>query len=985
MNMDSIKKNVTKAIAKAKATHATSSLSRRQRIAQEALNRYDNIVGRFDTMDRIPSRELIEPSTDTEAQLLLDLGAQRTEQGQWIVPEGLDINDFSLWWPQVPEDLRDKKPRLLSTRDGRPIESYVLPEDRAKGSDSTATSLVYEGFAITAALSYLGFSVWAPLGWLPLLTMLPVLVWTLSQSERATEAAKSALLLTIGPLCLALVSAGLGAPGIVGTMTGLLPSSIGIGMQMGVGVLVFLLLAFVGAFVLDQFDPNRRDGVLGDTFQKFKSALKWTAVYATAYYACRQWLPNGMQPLFYLAMPTIYPMVYTNANFVRRAKLLKHIGEMFNLARMGALANAHVEPKRQQAVDAFKDKSPLIPIGTATGYLTGLHYAYGPDKGAPVVVSADGDMPLHMLCFGRTGAGKTYSFMRPIAKAMAEKWHGGALILDGKGALAGDLSGLLHVLIKPSVDFNPIEGLDGNALAKALWMLGKDENANSSSDPIWSKGADDYRQASAILFEALHTHELRVKEYAAATAKLKQMERDVLRVEVAKQTILARANVQPHAATAGSTVLAFRDQAGELAIDHGLARALEKAESDYRFWSKKRDMPRQWAWTWDNWLRVLYMGEKPMRTPEGMKPGLELQDALAFLGLGASDKQLELHPATVHPDLGTQGLLDDAIHYLTDAWPNTHESGRSSFFMNVKTQVTALTTDPYLVGSQGQHWKTIEKGVDAGACLYGKWVGIEVPAELHGNAGLLVQALVKQRIYKAVALRGSNPGWEAEGQRPLMLMMDECQDLVGEAERNLLPKARSLGLRAVMATQGYDSLVAAFNSEIKARQFANTFQHVITLQAQDETYEYMADRLGVAQLLTYEQPGIGLDMDGGVRALAASPLNDLNHPNRAAMRKMERLGAGRLVVQGRRPITKSMDGRWTGHQLMNIDEEFLSKDIIVPQGGKMTTRPLLLPEEYKALLVGKGMAVVSIVRAGVPRVDVVQLNGVGPDELRKKD
>ena len=82
----------------------------------EATKRYDNIVGRFDSMERIPSRTLLAPQDDDEKRFLQKHGAVAVD-GVWVVPEGVDLSEkFEPWFPAVSADLRDTTPRLVTTK-----------------------------------------------------------------------------------------------------------------------------------------------------------------------------------------------------------------------------------------------------------------------------------------------------------------------------------------------------------------------------------------------------------------------------------------------------------------------------------------------------------------------------------------------------------------------------------------------------------------------------------------------------------------------------------------------------------------------------------------------------------------------------------------------------------------------------------------------------------------------------------------------------
>jgi hypothetical protein len=83
----------------------------------------------------------------------------------------------------------------------------------------------------------------------------------------------------------------------------------------------------------------------------------------------------------------MYAMQYAEGNFVQNAARLYLQNNDNNLATQGALINAHVKAREQQAEAALRDKTPLITIGRATGHLSDKGYGYSPDLGTVMMFS----------------------------------------------------------------------------------------------------------------------------------------------------------------------------------------------------------------------------------------------------------------------------------------------------------------------------------------------------------------------------------------------------------------------------------------------------------------------------------------------------------------------------------------------------------------------------------------------------------------------
>lgn len=927
--------------------------SSKQKMINEVTQAYDNIVGRFDTSDRVPDRQILPPENSTEEKALRKLGAIE-EDGQWIVPEELDLEKFERWWPLAPEDLRDTTPRMLVTKDGRLIESMVDLKDQARGMDSSATPLLYGGF-VAVALALFALGHFMPLLVIPgLLAFIPFTV-AMSHAEGPKEALKCLVVLGFSPLILAgFTSVMVSVMSAVGA--GAVETTTSSGM-MGILGMVLLVpavffVACVVAVIALVFDDNRQANLVGGFFTKLKSVLVWAMVYTGAFIVMLL-IPNSLKASVPFLLASLYPMVYVNSNYVIRYKKLKAMSTFnYNLGKKGKLAESHVVPKQRQALAAHKDKSPRFVLGTATGHLTEKHYHYAPDAGVKMVLSQH-DLTRHCIVFGATGSGKTESVMKQLAVQWVTAGAGGMLVLDGKGALPGDIKELIDVMVAPGVDFAPFQGLNGHNLAIAINTAANPGNQEDDKNAIWVKGANQFCFRACEIFEALNTHELNYKRHARNKCAKLELEIDALKVEIA-----------------------MKERRGEdLEADR---EALEEAQSDLAFWSNERDKPRTWLWNATTLIRVIDMISNVVNTPKGWAPSAQFQAAVKWLGHGVSKSKRDAEPELYHPAIGRNGMLDAAIAYVEKTWCGFEPMQRSSFSVNISGRVLPLTTDPHMVGASGVHWKDLEKGVDAGACLRGEAVGVYLPAAKHRDAGTLVSILVKQRVYHAIAMRGGdNRNWR-ETETPVLLLMDECQELVGDDERNLLPMARSLGLEGVFATQEFESLIAKFGDETKARQFADTCQSFIKLMTQGRaTRQYCMERLGMAPLVKFATPTRGLNYEGAVKSLADSPHNDPNHPGYAVFRDIERQSEVEFLLQGRRDASHM----WAGAKAINPEDMDITAGYLVSGGGVIEDMPLLSEAEMDNLF-PVGAALLALRRAGEKRIDIANIDMVTEEQMK---
>lgn len=957
----------------------------KEEIIVKSAEEYENLVGRFDVTDRVRSRELDVPEADRD--FALECGAVWDEKAQvFKVPDGRSEDEFQEWWPKVPEDLRDTQSRIITTKLGRRAEGFLQGNDMGQGGDSLATPLMYLAFPVIGVLATFLVSLIGWAGWAALLLTIPYFI-ALKQGEGMKEALKALVLLQWVPMALQFV---------VGDSDG----STEVAMQAG-GMAVYAQMAktylwwafglvgilFVVCFVSAASHPHR--GVIGGTAARFIQAMKWVGlIFATLVVA--KVLPFGLGEAAPYVLACMYAMQYAEGNFVQNAARLYLQNNDNNLATQGALINAHVKAREQQAEAALRDKTPLITIGRATGHLSDKGYGYSPDLGTVMMFSWR-DCQQGLLVFGAIGSGKSYAALRPIARrfrkaalAMAcvasdqgdvrerltrQKLAGGALIADGKdGAIIADLEGLFDIVVKPGMRVGPYEGLAPDQIVRAL--RGASGGRVDEKSKLWTDGGDAFLYHTGIILRALVDHEMAYRSWCSA--KLEGLERAQMNAEL--------------------ELVKQRKLGEDVAETEALIERIAEQIAIHRI---PVSDDRQWHYTPFHHIKLLSIVERVIPASPAPRANAKLMEVVKYLGLEEADTShdeegrlayaayLQQHrlrqdnaPETIHPDLfRPMSQLQSSLEWAFQEIPAMHPEQRQSFTLNSRGLLEKLLRGEKLRDSKtDMPWHSIETGeVDVSDALYGAMVGLFLPPTQFGEAGEMMMRLLKQRVMNGIKARGAfGDKWREAlpGQTEVMLMMDEAHLLLTADDINLFSVSRSLGLMPVLATQGFESLVNAFGSVNEAELMANTMQSVIALKCSHNTHEYLEKRFGQATLTTFKQRTRGIDYQGGMNNWRHSVLNDPDHAYASAYDKMRMEGAGRLTASRIDAVTGR---RWRIGSEDTLGQDEIARDIDMPTGGKREVQPLFLQEEYSALLEPRGHAIVALNRAGIKRIDLAEL------------
>lgn len=899
---------------------------------------YKNVQGQVNAHNRVSSRKLVVPAG--RGKNAIDLGAQYdAESGCYVVPESMDEKDerFAIFWPSAPLDLQSQEGRAELTKDGRLIESRVLPRDKFQGGDSTALFLMYAALPILGALISALTSIprVGILGWLLLPAVVPY-VRAIQRSEGAAEALRSSMLTFALPLLV-----------VKGLSTSVGSSNIVLGFALS-AVTLFLMVGFLYCLIAPVQDEEE---AWGGRLARLRGFVLWTGA-ALGALALTMMFSPWTGGFAWFALAGSYGFVYYSRDYKERTLALQSQSARFNLGKQGLMERATSEALESQVRKALADKTPFIAWGTATGHLKkkGAKFCY--DAGSPAGISID-DMFMHSMIWAESGMGKSSYIRWLMAEILKSGYPCSFAVFCGKGALAGEVRGMLDYVVETGVHLGLIEGLDAQGVKAALTNTRMEDDETD----IWKGMSADIIDHATVVLEALHHHELKMRSLDAA---------EKLGLELEIEGLLQQQD--------------FEVAAGGDGVELGaLIAELEKKVS---LRQKELNKEREWQWTLERLNKVLIAINDIRTTQTSSLPGESLLAAANFLGVqplhlgndedfAARKKDWELRMETarktIHPDLLVGGsLLQMSFEFVLKKWPTYPAETRGSFMANVDRRINPLMRGKHLVDENGVPWHSIERGeVDVGQMLKGISMGVNLPDTRHGTAGVLVQNLICQRLNNGIKLRNevSEQEWRQRGELPVILIKDECQNLIGREDQIILPICRSTKMGCIYATQNVDGIRVKLPGD-SAEQFLGSFQNYALGRTTPKSYEYAASRYGVEEMTVFKQKAVGLDYAGGIEMALDNSLFDPSHPMAAGMKQLRKAGAGRLVATHIDPVTKM---RWTGQKLTGVKAV---KDIEIPASGHREAQPLFSQAEFTGLLNQQGRTILWFNRAGVRRADV---------------
>jgi hypothetical protein len=361
---------------------------------------------------------------------------------------------------------------------------------------------------------------------------------------------------------------------------------------------------------------------------------------------------------------------------------------------------------------------------------------------------------------------------------------------------------------------------------------------------------------------------------------------------------------------------------------------------------------RQWRWTLHDTFELLVRMQRA--SPEQEQKATDL-----------------LNYVFQADEFSKGGLLDDAVNYFINL-PKGVDETRSNIWATVQSWLSPIMGDERLLP-----WAKLEEGADITQALRGGAVGVCLPAFSYGEAGKQVARLLKQRLFIELRRRASRdglagrPNWRNQGEAPMLMVIDEAQELVTEADVEMLPVARSLGCECLYATQNVDSFYERFGVH-GAEKLLDSFRGRIIFQSTELSFKWAQQGLGHVRALTFPIRSAAIGFSESAAAAAASPLFDPTHPGAPLFRNLRRGGAG-AITNGRRDGKVGLIGGHVGWQSTAAVNGAAS--LLMPriEGGVWESRPLLDPSTYAAMTAQPFTAVAQVLRGGVPRRDFIRL------------
>ncbi|WP_204243561.1 type IV secretion system DNA-binding domain-containing protein [Xanthomonas cannabis] len=889
----------------------------------------DEVVGAFDDFDTVESDVLVNVSPEDEP-IIEALGAIKYPDGRWHVSES-DSANFKPWHPKVPSDLIVRFKNSKVTKSGKAMDAAALPVDTIKGTVSSAMPLMFAALPVVACATFILSRLFGSYGYLALLAAIPYLK-AIKLDKSAAHAVGSFFFLLMGPLFMGSQMTG----GILASYARVAfsgPGLIGLAVGLTVLIVVTFLFCFLGGKVGTKMER---------TLDTFKNALKIEFVFI-AYAACVSVLPLPLNLLFIFTLPTLYAIRYTEVERETRANELADNSIKYSMGRHERLARKMRKQQwMAQALRAVKDKTPLIILGKATGFLFNKMYPFAPIPNVGLVASIK-DFSQHTLVIGKSGGGKTF-WLRKIMALIKLTNTVGAIVGDGKNVLVREVLKLMDIVIKPGINLSLSQGMNAQQLVQAFRELKRKGKMSEDESSFWTSMGFIVLEHVAMIVEAVSEAE----KYIQLNLALKLSDEEDQLVNFTAISRLAELEGNKECLDLAKNAIA-ETQAN-----------IDKLELALK-------IPRGCFWTIGAIQKFLNVINQVRQTKDGYELHEDFRGAFDFI-----DQSGYLEVA----DAANQ--IKGSISYFVNTWSAMAHETRTSITSNIDNALNDVFRGRYLKNEDGILWADIETGIDFQSVLTEKkWLGVDLPTMVHGVGGQITADIVRMRVYNMIKNRPEN--WaDLEGHNGVFNFIDEAQSVIGEAERDLIAMARSLGCYFVFLTQNISSFLANF-SEHGAHNLFELFATKVLMQNESShsTYKYFQEMLGKARLTPYKTRSVGINNEAMLARYAHSALVDPDHPDAVMMQVLREKGVGVVQNSGVHRAPMQIDAKDAAHRFEDIER---IGNINLEEVSGSSLEWVMDDDDFSKTLF-QGQALIIVSRAGSTRTEICQVDGLEADQV----
>jgi hypothetical protein len=198
-------------------------------------------------------------------------------------------------------------------------------------------------------------------------------------------------------------------------------------------------------------------------------------------------------------------------------------------------------------------------------------------------------------------------------------------------------------------------------------------------------------------------------------------------------------------------------------------------------------------------------------------------------------------------DYDQLGQLKSAIDYLSGEWANMAAVTKSGILSNVSSVFNPIYSNPDLArkfSAENDEAVNIEQIFD------GKLFLLSISAIQYNTAAKLLQVLIKTAFYRAASIREIKIGAAECQKKPVMVMIDEAQDIVSTGslgDSTFYNRARSTGVCGILISQGLSAYYQAIGREAATNMLQQMRTKLIMHIEDMETHEFVVKLAGEAR------------------------------------------------------------------------------------------------------------------------------------------